>query len=110
MEDALIAILESYGYPVYKQGSVTEYPDSFFTFWNNDSADHAHYDNDNYGSAWDYNIYFYSNNPTLTYSVILDARTVLKALGWVVPSKGFDVRSDEETHSGRGLNIYYLEV
>ena len=48
MEDTLITLLESLGYPAYRQGSITEnkpYPDHFFTFWNNDSPDHAHYDN-----------------------------------------------------------------
>lgn len=113
MEDSLITILESLGYPVYRQGSLSDddkYPDTFITFWNNDSPDHAHYDNDEYGTAWDFSIYVYSNNPLMTYSVLLDARNALKAAGWITPSKGFDVSSDEATHTGRGLEVFYLEV
>ncbi|MFR7662245.1 MAG: hypothetical protein ACLUZ0_04030 [Coprococcus sp.] len=42
MEDQLIQLLETFEYPVIRQGSLPEdevYPDSFFTFWNNDSPD-----------------------------------------------------------------------
>ena len=113
MEDALITILESFKYPVFRQGSMNndeEYPATFFTFWNNESPDHSHYDNDEYGTAWDFNIYVYSNDPVLTYSLLLDARRALKNAGWITPSKGFDAASDQPTHTGRGLEVFYLET
>lgn len=113
MEDNLITLLESLNYTVYRQGSLTEeqgYPESFFTFWNVDSPDHAHYDNDNYGTEWNFEIAFYSTDPELTYSVISAARILLKQNNWVVPSKGYDVRSDEASHTGRGLTVFYLET
>lgn len=112
MEDNLIELLESLGYPVYRQGSLTKnaYPDSFFTFWNVDSPDHSHYDNENYGTEWNFSVYFYSENPALTYSVLADARILLKQNGWIVPSQGFDVRSDKASHTGRGLTVFYLET
>ena len=113
MEDSLIELLESLGYPAYRQGSLTEddaYPDSFFTFWNVDSSDHSHYDNDNYGSDWNFMVNFYSTDPALTYSVISDLRILLKQNKWIVPSKGYDVASDEASHTGRGLTIFYLET
>ena len=113
MEDKLIELLESLGYPVYRQGSFTEgqqYPESFFTFWNTGSPDHSHYDNDNYGSEWAYGVYFYSSDPGLPYKLISDARILLKQNKWIVPSKGFDVASDEATHTGRGLEVFFLET
>lgn len=113
MEDKLIELLESLGYPVYRQGSFTEgqqYPESFFTFWNTGSPDHSHYDNDNYGSEWAYGVYFYSSDPELPYKMISDARILLKQNKWIVPSKGFDVASDEATHTGRGLEVFFLET
>ena len=113
MEDKLIELLESLGYPVYRQGSFTEgqqYPESFFTFWNTGSPDHSHYDNDNYGSEWAYGVYFYSSDPELPYKMISDARILLKQNKWIVPSKGFDVASDEATHTGRGLEVLFLET
>lgn len=113
MEDSLIEILESFGYPVYRQGSMSDdavYPETFLTYWNNGSPNHSHYDNDEYGTAWDYNIYVYSSDPELVYSVLMQARKALKEAGWVTPSKGFDVASDEASHTGRGLEIFYLDT
>lgn len=112
MEDNLIEVLTTLGYPVYRQGSMSDeeaYPETFITFWNYDSPDHNHYDNDDYGTEWSFNIYVYSSDPELTYSVLLDARSALKADGWICQGKGFDVQSDEETHTGRGLNVIYME-
>lgn len=113
MEDSLIEILQSFGYPVYRQGSMSNdavYPETFFTFWNNSSPNHAHYDNDEYGTAWDFNIFVYSSDSELVYSLLMQARKALKEAGWVTPSKGFDVASDEATHTGRGLEIFYLDT
>ena len=113
MEDNLINILESFKVPVFRQGSMSNeavYPSTFFTFWNNNSPNHAHYDNDEFGTAWDFSIFVYSDDPSTTYSLLSDARSALKAAGWITPSKGFDVPSDEATHTGRGLEVFYLET
>ena len=113
MEDRLIRLLESLGYPVYRQGSFAsdeEYPDHFFTFWNHASNDHAYYDNQDYGTNWSYSVYFYSIDPELAYDAVMEARAKLKESGWIVPSKGFDVQSDDAGHTGRGLEIFYLET
>lgn len=113
MEDNLIELLESFGYPVYRQGSLSddeEYPDSFFTFWNNNSPDHAHYDNSDYGTEWDFDVNFYSNDPSLTYSVLANARVLLKQNKWIVPTKGYDVQSDEPSHTGRGMEALFLQI
>lgn len=112
MEDKLIEILETFGYSVVRQGSLgpdEEYPDSFFTFWNNDSPDHAHYDNAEYGTEWDFDVNFYSTDPEKTYQVLADARIKLKQNKWIIPGKGYDVASDEVTHTGRGIRVFYLE-
>lgn len=112
MVDNLIQILEEFGYPVYRQGSMsndTKYPPTFFTFWNNDSQDHSHYDDNDYGTEWDYEINVYSDDPELTYSVLAEARAALKQAGWIAVGKGYDVASDEATHTGRGLQVIYLE-
>lgn len=113
MEDALLEILESFKYPVYRQGSMSDvesYPETFITFWNNDSPDHAHYNNTNYGTSWDYNVFVYSSKPEKIYELILDIRAALKAAKWIVPSKGNDVDSDEASHTGRMIEVYYLET
>lgn len=111
MEDILIELLSSLNYPVCRQGSFDEgekYPDSFFTFWNTESPDHAHYDNKDYLAEWEFDVNFYSVDPELTYSVLADARSLLKENGWIVPSRGYDVFSDEKTHTGRGMQAIFL--
>lgn len=113
MEDNLITILESFKYPVYRQGSMSDdatYPETFITFWNNNSPSHSFYDNDEYGIDWDYNVFVYSSDPAMVYSLLDSVRTALKAAGWVIPSHGFDAASDEPTHTGRGINILYLQT
>lgn len=118
MVDMLIETLETITnesnepYPVYRQGSLTQesYPPGFFTFWNSDTPDHAHYDNETYGYSWSFLVNFYSTDPELTYSVLEAARAALKEAGWIVSGKGYDAYSDEPTHTGRGLAIYYLET
>lgn len=113
MEDALITILESFNYPVFRQGSMSDddaYQETFITFWNNDSPDHSHYDNSEYGTEWDFNVYVYSSDPSMTYSLLDEIRAELKANGWIPTSKGFDVASDEPTHTGRGIECLYLQV
>lgn len=112
MDEKLTEILESFGYPVYRQGSMSNddaYPATFLTFWNNDSLDHSHYDNNEYGSNWDFDVNVYSEDPALTYSVLENVRQALKDDGWIVVGKGHDVVSDEATHTGRGFNVIYLE-
>ena len=113
MVDEVLNILAMTGYEVYRQGSLAgneEYPDSFFTFWEVGSPDHAHYDNRRYGTEWAYEVNFYSTDPDLTYSVLEEVIVAFESAGWTVPSRGNDVRSDEPTHTGRGVNIYFLEV
>lgn len=112
MKDLLIEILESFGYPVKLQGSLNKdeaYPESFFTFWNNDSYDGNHYDNDAVSYVWDFDVNFYSTDPALVNSKLIEAKTKLKQQGFIVPGKGYDVASDEPTHTGRGINVLKIE-
>ena len=112
MEDKLIKALESLGYPVKLQGSLLPaepYPDSFFTFWN-DSADGASYYSNNEGAIlWAYSLNFYSIDPALVNSKLLEAKALLKKEGWVVSGAGYDVPSDEPTHTGRGISLLYRQ-
>lgn len=112
MKELLISTLATFGYPVFLQGSLAEdepYPDSFFTFWNNSTSDHAHYNNDAIGYVWDFDVNFYSINPELVNTVLLQAKTALKQQGFIVGGKGYDLASDEPTHTGRGIDVLYLE-
>ena len=113
MEDNLITLLQSFGYPVFRQGSLTEneaYPDTFFTFWNNSEDGVSYYDNDAVIVDYDFSVNVYSTGPDTVYSLLAEARRLLKANGWIIVSRGYDVASDEITHTGRGLEVEYLNT
>lgn len=112
MKQELINLLATFKYPVRLQGSLApkeKYPDSFFTIWNNSVDDGSHYDNDAINFVWDFTIYFYSVNPALVNTVLVEAKALLKQNGWIVGGKGYDVASDEPTHTGRAIDAVYIE-
>ena len=112
MKDLLISLLESFGFPVFLQGSLSEndpYPESFFTFWNNETPDGAHYDNEAINYIWNFDVNFYSVDPELVNSMLLQAKALLKQNGFIVAGKGYDVATDEPTHTGRGINAIIIE-
>jgi len=112
MVDLLIKTLEPLGFPIKKQGSLNKeepYPNSFFTFWNNDSFDGSYYDNKEHQTVWDFDLNFYSIDPELIEKVLKEAKEKLKEQGFIVSGKGHDVASDEKTHTGRGMNVLIIE-
>ena len=112
MEDLLIEKLLTLNYPVRRQGSIGEaenYPSSFFTFWNNASSDGSHYDGNAAACIWDFDVNFYSTDVSKTYDVLNEAITLLKQAGFIISGRGYDVASDEKSHTGRGINVLYRE-
>ncbi|MCR5652229.1 MAG: hypothetical protein K6F88_00345 [Ruminococcus sp.] len=113
MKEKLLELLSTFGYEIFLQGSLNKekpYPDTFFTFWNNNTVDGNHYDNDAISYVWSFTVNFYSTDPELTNSVLLQARTLLKQNDWIVDGKGYDVPVDEPTHTGRAIDVLYLEM
>lgn len=109
IEGKLIALLETFTFPVFRQGSVTEtYPDNFFAFWESEEDGNSYYDDLTVDVAYRFSINFYSTNPANTYSYIHQARSLLKQNGWTIITRGYDVQSDELTHTGRGFDVVYL--
>lgn len=112
MEDLLITTLEVLGYPVKLQGSLLpdeSYLDSFFTFWNDSADGSSYYSNDEHAIVWAYSLNFYSNDPLLVNSKLLEAKKLLKNAGFIVTGAGYDVVSDEPTHTGRGITVTYRQ-
>ncbi|WP_458397873.1 hypothetical protein [Anaerotignum sp.] len=112
VKQLFIETLEAFDLPIYLQGSMSDddkYPDSFFTYWNNSTADDAFYDDTETETIWDFDLNFYSNDPASVNSVLLEAKQLLKAAGFIPDGSGYDVVSDEPTHTGRGMNILYIE-
>ncbi len=108
MKDLLIETLMSFGYPIYQQGTLAEtelYPESFFTFLNNDSDDDSFYDNEPHRTIWEFDLMFYSIDPVLVNEMLIRAKEKLKEKGFIVSGEGYDVKSDEPSHTGRGINV-----
>lgn len=112
MKEKLISLLETFGFPVFLQGSMSEeapYPKSFFTFWNNDSYDNNHYDDEPISYTWSFDVNFYSIDPELVNLMLLEAKQILKENGFIISGQGYDLGSDEPTHTGRGFNALIVE-
>lgn len=111
MEDNLIEILETFNLPVIRQGSLAPdeaYPDTFFTFWNNSEEGQSYYDNDVALTVEDFSVNVYSTDPDTVYDLLKEARQKLKANGWTIFRRGYDIASDEITHVGRGMEVMIL--
>lgn len=112
MEDKLIEILESLGYPVFLQGSMLAdqpYPSSFFTFWNDSTDGISFYENGEQAIEWMFSVNFYSTDPTLVNNKLIEVKPLLRNAGFIVNGAGYSVASDEITHTGRGITLLYRQ-
>ena len=111
MEDALIQILSTLKYPVIRQGSLAPnqpYPETFFTYWCNYENEKSAYDNETVLMNCNYDVNCYSTSPKTVYTVLSQARKLLKQNGWIIERMGYDLSSDEYTHTGRGCEVSFL--
>ncbi len=112
MKDKLISVLESLNYPYFQQNTMNQeegYPDSYFTFKNMSTNGDGFYNNEEHKTIWLFIVAFYSNNPDLVEKELLNAKKKLKAEGFIVSGKGYDVESDEPTQTGRGIAVKIIE-
>lgn len=112
MKSELIELLQSYGFPVFLQGSlnsVDDYPESFFTFWNFETPETAFYDNDANRAVWGFWIYFYSTDSLLVEQIPEQARQLLKQNGWILQGKANDISVDRPTHTGAFFTVFKFE-
>lgn len=113
MTEKLIDLLATFKYPVIRQGSLAPeqaYPDTFFTFWNNDESGHSFYDNETANVEYSFDVNVYSTSPNTAYTLLDTARDLLKANGWIIVERAYDARSDEITHVGRGCVVEFLNT
>lgn len=111
IDENLIELLGTFGYPVLRQGSMTydqKYPDTFFTFWNNIQVEHSAYDNNTSNITYDFDVNVYSNDTEKVFELLESARNLLKSNNWIIEEMGYDVASDEITHIGKGMRVIYL--
>lgn len=105
----LFGLFGDMGYPYYRQGSVADddYDPAFFTFWNIDTPQDAHYD----GKLTRYHEYvqigFYTNDATKIYSVMDDFIERAKSKGFVIAGMPQDANADKDDYFGR---ICYIRI
>lgn len=110
MKNELIGLLERIGFPAFLQGTVGEtYPQSFFTIWNTAVDDGNHYDNKTAYFVWDFTVNFYSQDPLLVNTVLLQTKLLLQQNGWIVAGKGSDAPSDDPDYTGRSISVQKIE-
>lgn len=111
-KELLFDELNSFGFPVFLQGSLNAdepYPDTFITFFTDDVLDNSQYDDDTVSWDWNFSVILYSNDPALLSSKSDEIRVALKQAGFIPQGKGRDVPSDEPSHTGWAIDFIYLE-
>lgn len=111
MKQILLNVLNTFGYPVFLQGSLGEndpFPPAFFTFYINDSADISFDNKDDY-CTYQMQVIFYANDPILVESIAEQSRTALKAAGFIPNGRGTDIPSEEPTHTGWVCEYSYIK-
>lgn len=113
MREQLVELLETLGFPVFRQGSlnsVNDYPESFFTYWNFTNDDEGFYSGAPAHAVWGFWVYFYSTDPETTETMSERARRLLRGSGYIVRGKPEDVKVDAPMHTGMMFTAYYMET
>lgn len=113
MWDKLEEVFDKIGLPYDRQGSYSdesEYPPSFFTFWNPTTSNDAFYDNVSNKAIWHWNVYYYTCEPHTLYSQMEEFIEIAKEVGFIVDGRGYDVHSDRPDYPGRMIRIIYVET
>lgn len=98
---------------VYLQGTLNSneaYPESFITFWVDDTRDESHYNNDVHSIIWSFSVMFYSSNPALVETKSAEIRQKLKQAGFIPQGRGTDIMSDRISHTGWAMDFLYKEI
>lgn len=113
VKEKLIEALKPLGYPIYLQGSIAPeeaYPDTLITFWVSNANDGSHYDDRPNNWVWEFDVFIYSNDPEVVNTKPDEIRKALTAAGFIARGKGWDIPSDEPTHTGWAQEYYYIET
>lgn len=97
---------------VFLQGTIDEdvsYPESFITFFTDDTEDRKFFDDDVTSIDWTFSVIFYSSDPQLISSVPAEITAALKAQGFIPQGRGRDIPSDVSTHTGWAMEFIITE-
>lgn len=105
----LFDLFTEMGYSYFRQGSMSDkdYEPSFFTFWNIDTPQDRHYDNELYKYNEYVQIGFYTNDARKIYSVMEDFIERARLKGFVIAAMPQDANADKDNYFGR---ICYIRI
>ena len=112
MKQKLITALQTFGFPVFLQGTLNPdetYPKTFITFFTDSTADNGHFENNTNSVDWYFSVILYSDDPATVNTKPNEIRAALKAAGFIPQGKGNDVMSDEPTHTGWAMDFVITE-
>lgn len=116
MKQKLIDALGTCGFAdgktIFLQGTINPeeaYPSEFVTFWTTFTQDLSHYDNDVDAVGWQFAVIYYADDPAKVATRPREIAAALKAAGFVQQGKGYDILSDEKTHTGWAMDFTYPE-
>ena len=84
-------------------------PNDFYTFWNTASDYDEFYNNKPSRCVWEWNIFYYTNNPENIYSGLEIFIEKAREKGFLFESIGRDIMCDEPNYVGRTLKTTYVE-
>lgn len=116
MKQKLIDALGTCGFAdgetIFLQGTMNpeeKYPPEFVTFWTAATEELSHYDNGVHSVGWSFSVIYYSDDPTQVNTRPKEIAAALKAAGFVQQGRGWDILSDEPTHTGWAMDFVYKE-
>lgn len=110
--EALEPILAATGYEYARQGSYAEegdLPASFLTFWNDRTSEDSHYDNRPHRAVWRWQVYFYTRDPALLYTVLDSVTESARSAGFVPEGRAEDIDAHEPGYVGRTIRLRYMQ-
>ena len=106
VDDIIIKTLSDY--KCYRQGSAPkELPNLFITFWENESRDLKHYDNEPISTVHNFDINVYGTKISEVYNTLEICIELLKNKGFIISGKGHDIPSDNSNYRSRGIEVIY---
>ena len=99
------------GFEVYQQGTVPKQniPDSYITVWNDSSTDNLNVDNSTKAVEYSFTVIHYTKDLGNLYTQTEAIISLLKAKGYVIDGRGFDIESGVEDYSARCIEVTKIE-
>lgn len=102
--------LAALGLPVYQQGTAPEkLPTSFYTVWEDYSADNLNGDNAVKQIRHEWTLIYYTKAYTTVYTGLQAAINALKGKGYIVTGAGYDFGGNYGEWQARAVEVKFIE-